>query len=220
MTSHHNQTDTTHPAPRLYLVTPQISDPVGMRDVLAAALSAADVAAVLLRLAAADERTLINRAKAIAPMVQDKGAALLLDGLPGIVAHAGADGAHLAGIDAFKAALTTLKPARIAGCGGLGTRHDAMVAAESGADYVMFGEPDERRRRPSFDAVVDRIAWWAQLFEIPCVGFADSLEEVGPLAAAGADFIAVGEWIFAHAGGPAAAIAEAAGRLALAEAAG
>jgi thiamine-phosphate pyrophosphorylase len=220
MTSHNNQTNTIRPAPRLYLVTPQVSDPTGLRDVLAAALGAADVAAVLLRLAAADERTLINRAKAIAPMVQGQGVALLLDGLPGIVAHAGADGAHLTGVDTFKAALATLKPARIAGCGGLGSRHDAMVAAESGADYVMFGEPDDRQRRPSFDAVVDRVTWWAQLFEIPCVGFADRMEEVGPLAAAGAEFIAVGEWIFAHVGGPAAAIVEAAGRLALAEAAG
>ena len=39
-----------------------------------------------------------------------------------------------------------LKPARIAGCGRLATRHDAMLAAEAGADYVMFGEPDAAGR--------------------------------------------------------------------------
>ena len=43
----------------------------------------------------------------------------------------------------FSAAVASLKPDRIAGCGGLATRHDAMLAAESGADYVMFGEPDD-----------------------------------------------------------------------------
>ena len=47
-----------------------------------------------------------------------------------------------------------LKPERIVGVGGLATRHDAMLAAEQGADYVMFGEPDQvganaRRSRQS-----------------------------------------------------------------------
>jgi thiamine-phosphate pyrophosphorylase len=95
-----------------------------------------------------------------------------------------------------------------------------MVAAEAGADYVMFGEPDEHGHRPSLEAIVDRIAWWAEVFEIPCVGFAGSVEEVEPLVAAGAEFVAVGDWAFAHAAGPAAAIQAAASRLALAEAAG
>ena len=172
---------------------------------------------MLLRLPEADERARVNHAKALAPTVQNKGAALLLDGHPDLAARAGADGAHLSGVEAFTAALPTLKPARIAGCGGLATRHDAMLAAEAGADYVMFGEPDATGRRPSFDAVAQRVAWWAELFEIPCVGFAASLDEVEPLAAAGADFIAVGDCIFAAEDGDAAAIADAARRLAVAE---
>ena len=220
MASRGNRTEPRRPTPRLYLVTPQVSDPAGVRDALSAALDAADVAAVLLRLAAADERTQINQAKALAAIVQDKGAALLLDGLPDIAAHAGADGAHLSGIEAFEAALATLKPNRIAGCGGLVTRHDAMVAAEVGADYVMFGEPDDDGYRPSLEAVLERVAWWAEVFEIPCVGFAGSVDEVQPLVAAGADFVAVGDWAFEAVGGAAAAIKDAARRLALVETAG
>src|SRR3989442_5850382 len=148
MASRGKPAEARRPAPRLYLVTPQATDPDGLRDALAGALAAADVAAVLLRLPAADDRTLINRVKGLAPVVQDKGAALVLDGHAEIVARAGADGAHLAGIDAFNAALAALKPARIAGCGGLNSRHDAMRAAEAGADYVMFGEPDAAGPRP------------------------------------------------------------------------
>jgi len=201
-------------------MTPQVADPTTVRDTLAAAVKSADVAAVLLRLAAADERTLINRVKALAPSIQDQGAALLLDGLPDIVAHAAADGAHLTGLTAFEAALTTLKPARIAGCGGLQTRHDAMVVAEAGADYVMFGEPDQQQHRPSLDAVVERVAWWAELFEIPCVGFAGAIEEVAPLAQAGAEFIALGDWMFTYPQGADVAVAEAARRLTPVEATG
>jgi thiamine-phosphate pyrophosphorylase len=220
MASRGNRTEPRRPTPRLYLITPPVADPATVREVLAAAVKSADVAAVLLRLAAADERTLINRTKALAPLVQDQGAAFLLDGLPDIVAHAGADGAHLTGTAAFEAALTTLKPARIVGCGGLQTRHDAMAVAEAGADYVMFGEPDERQHRPSLEAVVERVAWWAELFEIPCVGFAGGIEEVAPLAEAGAEFIALGDWIFRYPEGADVAVAAAARRLAPVEATG
>src|SRR4029453_16621693 len=109
------------PAPRLYLVAPQ--DPDGLGERLADALGAAEVAAVLLRLPETDERNRINHAKAIAPTVQRKGAALLLAGGAELAARAGADGAHLSGIVAFQAALATLNPDRIAGCGGLASRH-------------------------------------------------------------------------------------------------
>ena len=146
------------PAPRLYLMTPPVADASAFSDQLASALDAGDVAAVLLRLAEADERTLINRVKALAPAVQDKGAALLLDGRANLVARGGADGAHLSGIADFTAALETLKPERIAGAGGLASRHDAMLAAEQGADYVMFGEPDPTGKCPAFAAVEERVA--------------------------------------------------------------
>ena len=220
MASRGNRTEPKRPIPRLYLVTPAVADPATVKDVLGAAVRSGDVAAVLLRLAAADERTLINCAKVLAPLVQDQGAALLLDGLPDIVAHVGADGAHLGDITAFEAALGTLKPARIAGCGGLHTRHDAMLAAEAGADYVMFGEPGQHQHRPSLDAVVERVDWWAELFEVPCVGFAGGIEEVAPLAEAGAEFIALGDWIFENPQGAALVVAEAANRLAPVETTG
>jgi len=184
------------PAPRLYLVTPQLTDPSGFTRQLTAALGAGDVAAVLLRMADIDERTLINCAKALAPAVQSKDAVLLLDGRPDLVARAGADGAHLTGLAAFSNAVADLKPERIVGAGGLVTRHDAMLVAEQGADYVMFGEPLAGGERPAKAAVEDRVAWWAEVFEVPCVGFAASVEDVAPLVAAGADFVALEHFLW------------------------
>lgn len=197
------------PAPRLYLVTPAVEDADAFADQLHDALSAADVSAVLLRLAPADERTLINRVKALAKIAQGKDVALIVDGHPDIVARAGADGAHLADIEIFEEAVGGLKPDRIAGVGGLETRHDAMLAAERGADYVMFGEPNEDGEQPSFDAVQDRIAWWAEVFQTPCVGYANSLDEIPSLIQAGADFVAVGDFIFGDPAGASAMIAAA-----------
>jgi thiamine-phosphate pyrophosphorylase len=197
------------PVPRLYLATPEVDDPSSLAAGLPGLLAAADVAAVLLRLKPTDQRSMISRVKALAPAIQDKGAALLLDGHVELVARGGADGAHLTGVEALKEALPTLKPDRIAGVGGLTTRHDSMTAAEAGADYVLFGEPDARGQRPSIEAIAERLQWWAELFEPPCVGFAASREEVFEFAAAGADFVLVGDLIWIDARGAAAALMDA-----------
>jgi thiamine-phosphate pyrophosphorylase len=182
------------PQPRLMLFTPVLADAAPFLPALTAALDAADIAAVVLRLADTDERSLINCIKEIAPVCQQRDAALLVAGHAELVARGGADGVHVTGIEAFGDARERLKPERIVGCGGLATRHDAMLAAEQGADYVMFGEPIAQGARPSFAAVEERVAWWAEVFEAPCVGYAATLDEVAPLVQAGADFVALGDW--------------------------
>jgi thiamine-phosphate pyrophosphorylase len=196
------------PLPRLYLATPVMDDPAPLVAALPQVLAGADVAAVLLRLKETDQRTMITRIKAIAPAVQASGAALLVDGHVELVARAGADGAHLGSLAALEEALPSLKPDRIAGVGGLPTRHDSMAAGELGADYVLFGEPDAAGQRPSSEAIAERLEWWAELFEPPCVGFAASREEAYEFAAAGADFVLAGDFVWADPRGVAAALAD------------
>ena len=203
----------TRPIPRLYLATPIVDDPSVLVTGLPGLLAGADIAAVLLRLEVTDQRTMMARIKMLAPAIQNAGAALLLDGKSldnhvELVARAGADGAHLTGIAALEEALPSLKPDRIAGLGGLATRHDSMVAGELGADYVLFGEPDARGHRPSTEAVAERLDWWAELFEPPCIGYAASREEAYAFARAGADFVLVDEAVWADARGAAAALAD------------
>jgi thiamine-phosphate pyrophosphorylase len=197
------------PAPRLYLATPDLDDPSQLVSDLPGLLAAADVAAVLVRLKETDQRTMISRLKQLAPAIQNAGAALLVDGHVELVARAGADGAHLTGIAALEDALPSLKPDRIAGIGGLTTRHDSMAAGELGADYVLFGEPDAKGERPSAEAIAERLQWWDELFEPPCVGFAASLVEASEFAAAGADFVLVGDFIWADPRGAKAALIDA-----------
>ena len=198
------------PAPRLYLQTPIVDDAAAFAAALPELLAASDIAAVLLRLAPADPRSLITRIKMLAPIVQAGGAALLLDGHTDLVARGGADGAHVSGIDALQEALPTLKPDRIVGVGDLATRHDAMSAGEAGADYVMFGEPDPHGQRPATEAIAERLDWWAELFEPPCIGFAESFEEARLFAEAGADFVLVGDCVWNDPRGAATALMDAA----------
>ncbi|WP_299718465.1 thiamine phosphate synthase [Tardiphaga sp.] len=197
------------PAPRLYLATPVLEDPAALVTELPALLAKADVAAVLVRLKMTDQRTLISRIKALVPAIQPSGAAVLIEGHAELVARGGADGAHLDGIEAVEDAMETLKPDWIAGVGGLSTRHDSMAAGEAGVDYVLFGEPDAKGERPSADAIAERLQWWAELFEPPCVGYAASVDEARAFAVAGADFVLVGDFIWADPRGPTAALMDA-----------
>jgi thiamine-phosphate pyrophosphorylase len=100
---------------------------------------------------------------------------------------------------------------------GLAIRHDAMAAAEGGADYVMFGEPDRHGQRPGFETIRERVTWWAEVFEAPCVAYAGSIDEIAALVNAGADFVALGDWLWNDPQNVAAAIASAAPHLRLPE---
>src|SRR3569623_887976 len=197
-----------HIAPRLYLATPALADTAAHAASLPPLLAEFDVAALLLRLNDADERTLTTRIKTLAGPVQAAGTALLVDRHANLVARAGADGAHVDGLQAMEEA-ASLKPQRILGVGQLHTRHDAMIAGEHGADYLLFGEPDRRGERPSPEAIFERLQWWAELFEPPCVGYAATLEEAVLFAGSGADFIMVADFIWSDPRGPEAALAAA-----------
>src|SRR4051812_10128509 len=199
------------PAARLYLVTPLLTDPQAFAPRLAEACAAGNVAAVLLRLGPADERTLIKEVKALAPTAQEHGAAALIAvageaDLATVAARGGADGVHL-GPDAreLRALRERLKD-RILGAGGLRSKDDAMSLGEAGADYLLFGEPRPDGSLPPLAAVEERAAWWAEIFETPCVAFAPTLEAVPRLTRTGAEFVALGDAVWNHAAGPAAAV--------------
>ncbi|WP_246252187.1 thiamine phosphate synthase [Ancylobacter pratisalsi] len=187
------------PAPRLYLLVPATGDAeeiARLTDAVGRAGGEVDIAAVLLRAdpspaADANGDVLSERLRPLVAACHAIDAACLIEGNTALAGALEADGAHLDGLAALRAALPVLRPHGIAGMGGIRSKHDAMSAGEAGADYVMFGEPDLSGRRPAFDTTLERTDWWAQLFEPPCVAYAGTLEEVSTLVAAGADFIAV-----------------------------
>jgi thiamine-phosphate pyrophosphorylase len=202
-------------AARLYLITPVLED-ASFVPQLSEACATGAVAAVLLRLAPADERTLTNQVKALAPAAQEHGAAVIVttDGkadLATVAARGGADGAHIAGDPTLVRELRDrLKSERALGVGGIRTKDDAMTLGEAGVDYLLFGEPRPDGSLPSLESVVERAAWWAEIFETPCVAYAPSLEAVAPLAATNAEFVAVGDAVWSHPDGVAAGVKAAA----------
>ena len=201
-------------SPSLYLFSPLIERAEDIAPALTAALGAADVACVFLRLAAMGESEGARVASKLAPIVQARGAAALFAD-PRIAGRANADGVHVFGqgeplLAALEDAIASMKPQRIVGAGGLRTRHDAMSAGELDIDYVSFGDPSPDGWSPDIEFIVERVGWWSGIFNVPCVGFAPALADVERIAMAGADFVALGDCVWSDPRGPAAAMAEAA----------
>jgi thiamine-phosphate pyrophosphorylase len=101
----------------------------------------------------------------------------------------GADGVHLTMAVAYDEARRRLGPDMIVGV-ACRERDDAIDVAEQGADYVVFGEFDD----PSpAAAALDLTEWWGETMTVPCVGTGCAgAADAARVAAAGADFIAVG----------------------------
>jgi thiamine-phosphate pyrophosphorylase len=75
-------------------------------------------------------------------------------------------------------------------------RHQAMLLAELGADYVGFG-PTLPSDIDGVDDCSELIAWWAEIFVVPCVAFdIDGIDTAHKLATLGADFVAPSKHIW------------------------
>lgn len=106
---------------------------------------------------------------------------------PVLAREQGLDGVHLADGAAVAGARRVLAPGALIGVDCGLSRHAAMVAGEAGADYVLFGSLD--LAPPG--AVADLVAWWRELFVLPCAAAGRfSPESARRMAAAGAEFIA------------------------------
>jgi thiamine-phosphate pyrophosphorylase len=197
------------PGCRLYLITPPHLDAAAFSSRLAAALDAADVACVQLRLKAADDDTIRRAGELLRPVVQSRDVAFVLNDRPDLAAELGCDGVHVGQQDAsYAEARQVVGDDAIVGVTCHASRHLAMQAAEEGADYVAFGAffPTATKRPPSV-ADPEILRWWSELMTVPCVAIGGI--EAGncrPLIEAGADFLAVCGGVWGHPDGPAAAV--------------
>jgi thiamine-phosphate pyrophosphorylase len=168
----------------------------GAAERLGAALAAVQIASVLI---APAEDAVLDAAstKPLVELVQRAGAAALVADDADLAKAVRADGVHL-GISmdpagTYAEARRILGPRAIVGVDAGISRDDAMTLAEAGAEYVAFGAPldlsdlDKARARRA-----DMVAWWAEIFEVPCVALdVESGQSAEALARAGADFVAV-----------------------------
>ena len=200
----------THPACRLYLITPpRLDDLARFGHVLAQALDAGDVAALQIRLKDAPDDIVAAAVDALAPIAHARDVAVILNDRPDLAAKLDCDGVHIGQQDGTIAeARRLMGKARMVGVPCHDSRHLAMEAAEAGADYVAFGAffPTETKEAPT-RADPEVLSIWQESMEIPCVAIGGiKAENARGLAAAGADFLAVSAGVWSHGDGPAAAV--------------
>ena len=176
------------PPCRLYLALPATRSPMVERS-LAEVIEAADVACVLLCQDAAEADPALDLRLRELTLARD--VPFLVENEPARAERVGADGVHLpADATLYGKAREHLGQRAIIGVGCNESRHEAMLLAELGADYVAFGptaalSDREREERAGL------IAWWSEIFVVPCVAWnVETPEEAANLARLGADFVA------------------------------
>jgi thiamine-phosphate pyrophosphorylase len=196
---------------RLYLITPPVlPDLAAFAADLEAALAAGDVASLQIRLKDAADAVIAQAVRALAPLAQARDVAVILNDRPDLAARLGCDGVHIGQDDGpYAAARKAVGPGRIVGVTCHDSRDLAMEAAEAGADYVAFGAffptaTKETFHRPDLEI----LEIWQETMLVPCVAIGGiTPANARPLAAAGADFLAVSAAVWSHPQGPAAAVA-------------
>lgn len=194
---------------RLYLITPPRFEPESFAETLDDALGGGDVACVQLRMAETDGDGLARAARALIPICHERDIAFLIDGRADIAQAVGADGVHLAEADSLGDARRLLGADAICGVSARGSRHDGMLAAEAGADYVSFGAFQVSSTLPEAAVISPHIlAWWNETMLLPCVAVGGiDAANAAALAAAGADFLAVCHGVWSNPNGARAAVA-------------
>jgi thiamine-phosphate pyrophosphorylase len=196
---------------RLYLITPPALEPQSFSALLAEALDAGDVACVQLRLKEASDDAIRRAADMLRPIVQKHDAAFLMNDRPDLALACGCDGVHVGPEDTpYAEARALLGPERIVGVTCRDSRHEAIEAAEAGADYVAFGAffPTQTKEAKA-KAEIELLRWWSEIMTVPCVAIGGiNPANCAPLVAAGADFLAVVSAVWDHPQGPGAAVKE------------
>jgi thiamine-phosphate pyrophosphorylase len=185
--------DVRRPPCQLYLVSP-LDVAGGFPERLARALDAGPVAAFQFRVKDIGQHDAARLAEPLQRLCADREVAFIVNDSISLAKRLGADGVHLGQDDGDpREARTALGPNAQIGVTCHDSRHLAMEAGESGADYVAFGSfypttTKEVNHRP--DPVI--LSWWSTVFELPCVAIGGiTPANAAPLVAAGADFLAV-----------------------------
>jgi thiamine-phosphate pyrophosphorylase len=140
---------------RIFLVAPAGLAEEQVLDCAKAACAAADCATIVI-----SETT---SAKTIEALQALNLAVIFKDCETRLVHYTKADGLLLSRLDDFKEARASLKNESLGFVAGV-SRHDAMEAAEMGADFMCFTQTKQFTGEPI-------IGWWQDVTDIPSVAF-------------------------------------------------
>ncbi len=200
--------DNDTPPSELYLITPENFKLDEFKDIFQSMAQEIPISCLQIRMPDASEQDHKAAIDALAPIAWDKDIAVLLCDEAELVKELNLDGVHL---EYDTSQTNVIKARNIIGeerslgvsCGN--SKHTAMLAGESGADYVTFGPlfPFALDGIPADEAVLEALSWWAVMMELPCVATGGlSVGNIDLALQTNAEFIAPTTGIWDHELGP------------------
>jgi len=185
--------------PQIYLITPPEIELSTYPAQLAACLDAVDIGCVRMALASQEEDVISRAGDALRETCHARDVALVISDHVLMVERLGLDGVHLSdGSRSVRKVRKDLGEDAIVGafCGT--TRHDAMTAAETGADYAALGPIGASALGDGDQASLETFQWWSEMIEVPIVAEGHLDEDLIRQFAPVTDFFGIGPEIWAQ----------------------
>jgi thiamine-phosphate pyrophosphorylase len=195
---------------QIYLLTPpRIDDLDAFAAVFEAAIAAAPVACLQIRLKDTPEDQIEEIARRLAPIAHVQDTLILINDNVELATKCGADGVHLGQTDMkINLAKELISDDAIIGVTCHNSKDLAFQAGSAGADYVAFGSFFKSETKPDASpADLELLTWWNETMAIPCVAIGGiTTDNAQTVIAAGANYIAVSSGVWNHKDGPAEAV--------------
>jgi len=183
--------------PEIYLITPPITNLEKFLEKLQKVIEKNKISCVRLRLLSTKDKEIIETTLLVKKLLDKWNIPLLIENHYKIVTQLGLHGVHLTdGGHSIAKVRQELGSDYIIGvfCGH--SKHQAIIAAENGADYVSIGPLAETKFGNEEKASIETFEWWSEVIEIPIVA-EGNLDQITVKALLKySDFIAIGNEIW------------------------
>ena len=178
----------------LYLITPPQIHDINIENKLKNIFQTGVVKVLQLRLKKSKDQEIIDAGKILKTLCKNHNVTLIINDRPDLAHKIGADGVHIGEEDSsIENARAILGKNSIIGVSCYNSKHQAMIAAEKGADYVAFGAfYDSKTKVPKYKADLKLISDWSYISEVASVAIGGiNADNCTNIVRAGADYVAV-----------------------------
>ena len=184
---------------RVVLVLPEELTPEIAVEAVRGALDGGDVASIIVPPHDMGERAYGDHLRALVPLIQARGTAVIAGTDTRLAARAGADGVHSSDPQEELAELIERVGDRLmVGTERPRNRDEALRLGELEPDYVMFGRVGGDTHDTPHAKNLELAEWWASMIEIPAIVMAGTdLDGTVECAETGAEFVGLSRAIFA-----------------------
>ena len=155
----------------LYLITPPQIHDINIENKLKNIFQTGVVKVLQLRLKKSKDQEIIDAGKILKTLCKNHNVTLIINDRPDLAHKIGADGVHIGEEDSsIENARAILGKNAIIGVSCYNSKHQAMIAAEKGADYVAFGAFfKSSTKKTTFRANLELLRWAKKKINMPTV---------------------------------------------------